>query len=86
MRNKSGQSQRAVAKQLELSPSIISGYETGERTPSVENILALAYLYRCSPDYLLGKEKDQYSASLNADGLTKEQINALSALINSMRK
>lgn len=86
MRKKSGQSQRAVAKQLELSPSIISGYETGERTPSVENILALSYLYRCSTDYLLGKEKDNSAASLNADGLTTEQINALSALINSIRK
>ena len=86
MRSKSGKSQREVAKLLQLSPSIISSYETGERTPSAENILALAYLYRCSTDYLLGKEKDRSAAYLNADGLTAEQICALSALINSMHK
>ena len=33
-------SQKEVANKLHLSPSIVSGYETGERTPSTENILA----------------------------------------------
>ena len=49
-------SQRDVAKRLGVSPSIISGYETGERTPSAENLLALSFLYKCSTDYLLGKD------------------------------
>ena len=53
LRQKQGYSQQKVAKRLEVSPSIISGYETGERTPSVEMLLALSYLYRCSTDYLL---------------------------------
>ena len=48
-----------VAKKLEISPSIISGYETGERTPSTENLLALSYLYKCSTDYLLGKSNEK---------------------------
>ena len=38
-----------------VSPSITSGYETGERAPGTEAPLALSYLYRCSADYLLGK-------------------------------
>ena len=37
-------SQADVAKKLGISPSIVSGYETGERTPSTENLLALSYL------------------------------------------
>ena len=45
-----------MAKKLDVSPSIISSYETGERTPSVENLLSLSYLYHCSTDYLLGRE------------------------------
>ena len=48
-------SQKDVADQLHISPSIISGYETGERTPSTEKLLALSYLYHCSTDYLLGR-------------------------------
>lgn len=33
-------SQAGVAKKLEISPSIVSGYETSERTPNTENLLA----------------------------------------------
>lgn len=47
--------QKQVSELLGISPSIISGYETGERTPSAEILLSLSYLYKCSTDYLLGK-------------------------------
>lgn len=78
-------SQADVAKKLEISPSIVSGYETGERTPSAENLLALSYLYKCSTDYLLGKSSDKPSAVLDTDGLTLEQIQALQTLIKTMK-
>ena len=39
-------SQSNVAKKLEISPSIVSGYETDERTPSTENLLALSSIYK----------------------------------------
>lgn len=86
LRIRQGFSQRAVAKQLQLSPSIISGYETGERTPSVEILLALSYLYRCSTDYLLGREADRPADVLNVDGLSARQIQAVTELVNSMRE
>lgn len=78
-------SQADVAKKLGISPSIISGYETSERTPSTENLLALAYLYKCSTDYLLGKSNEKPSIMLDTDGLTPEQIQALQTLINTMK-
>lgn len=78
-------SQADVAKKLELSPSIISGYETGERTPSTENLLALSYLYKCSTDFLLGKSSDKPAVVLDTDGLTPEQIQALQTLIKTMK-
>ena len=37
LRMKYNLSQKEVASMLDLSPSVVSGYETGERTPSVEN-------------------------------------------------
>ena len=78
-------SQADVAKKLEISPSIVSGYETGERTPSTENLLALSYLYKCSTDYLLGKSNDKPIVTLDTDGLTPEQIQALQTLIKTMK-
>lgn len=78
-------SQADVAKKLDISPSIISGYETGERTPSTENLLALSYLYKCSTDYLLGKSNDKPLVVLDTDGLTCEQIEVLKDLIKVMK-
>lgn len=78
-------SQADVAKKLDISPSIVSGYETGERTPSTENLLALSYLYKCSTDYLLGKSNEIPAVVLDTDGLTSEQIQALQTLIKTMK-
>lgn len=78
-------SQKEVAAKLNISPSIVSGYETGERTPSTENLLALSYLYKCSTDYLLGKDSEKPSVTLDIDHLNAEQVHALQLLIKSMK-
>ena len=78
-------SQKEVADKLGISPSIVSGYETGERTPSTEVLLSLSYLYKCSTDYLLGKSNETPSIILNTDGLNKEQIQVLQSLIEVMK-
>ena len=78
-------SQKEVSQKLDVSTSIISGYETGERTPSLENLLALSYLYKCSTDYLLSKENTTPKVTLDTDGLNTQQIQALLTLIKTMR-
>ena len=81
-----GISQRAVAKHLNVSPSIISSYETGERTPSTENLLSLSYLYHCSTDYLLGRETGAKQPIISAEGLSPKQVQLLTELAENMRK
>ncbi len=54
LRNKSGLSQKEVAERIGVSPSIVSAYETGERTPRTDVLLSFAQFYGCSMDYLLG--------------------------------
>lgn len=85
MREKLSYSQRDVAKRLEVSPSLISGYETGERTPSVEVLLQLSYLYKCSVDYLLGKGREDMVLTLPIDRMTPNQIQILTDLINEFQ-
>lgn len=85
LRTQHGLSQSAVAERLHLSKSIVSGYETGERTPSTEVLLKLSALYRCSTDYLLGKEQSNPATVLDVTGLSVEQIQALQTLINAIR-
>ena len=86
LRVKNGFSQREVAKYLDVSSSIISGYETGERTPSVEMLLSLSNLYQCSTDYLVGREDTGLSAGLNVDGLSDDQILALAELVRTIKR
>ena len=86
LRTKAGLSQRVVANQLRVSPSIISSYETGERTPSTENLLALSYLYCCSTDYLLGREPVSQQSVLSLEGLQPKQAQLLRELVETMRR
>ena len=79
-------SQKEVATKLGISPSIVSGYETGERTPSTEVLLAISYLYKCSTDYLLGKVFDKPSIILDVDGLNSNELHALQSLIDVMKQ
>ncbi len=85
LRTKYGFSQKQVAQKIGVSPSVVSGYETGERTPSTEVLLALSYLFQCSTDYLLGKQSITPSTSINADGLNDRQIQAICTLIESIK-
>lgn len=86
MRLQNNLSQKEVATKLGISPSIVSGYETGERSPSTENLLALSYLYKCSTDYLLGKTTKKPDVILDIDGLNADQICVLQSLIRVMKK
>lgn len=78
-------SQKEAASAIGVSASIISNYESGERTPSVENLMALASLYRCSTDYLLGLEKEPIM-NLDVSMLSSEQLQLLQAFLNGMKK
>ncbi len=79
-------SQKEVANRLNISPSIVSGYETGERTPSTEILLKISSLYQCSTDYLLGRVTTTPTITLDIDGLNQEQIQALQTLIQVMKQ
>lgn len=76
-------SQKEVAAAIGASASVISNYESGERTPSVENLMALASLYRCSADYLLGLEKPS-AAYVDASMLDERQRALLQGFLRGL--
>ena len=77
-------SQKEVAAVVGVSVSVISNYEHGERTPSVETLLALAGLYRCSTDYLLGIEKSN-TVGIDTTMLTEKQVVLLQEFLESLK-
>lgn len=76
-------SQKEVAATIGVSPSVISNYESSERTPSVEILISLARLYHCSTDYLLGFEKQDNC--FNVSMLNNEQKKLLQHFLLSIR-
>ncbi len=78
-------SQKEVADAVGVNPSVISNYENGERTPSVEVLVALASLYHCSVDYLLGIEKSSH-ASIDVSMLNDEQRSRLQYFLSSINR
>ena len=77
-------SQKEVADALGISAAVVSNYESGERTPSLENLLSLSSFYRCSTDYLLGRDKQLSVTTIDVSRLREEQIRLLQAFIASL--
>ena len=86
LRSKYNYSQKELADLLDLSASVVSGYETGEKTPSTEVLLRLTSLYHCSADYLLGIVSKDTSTLIDVTGLTPEQVHSLQVLVDSIKK
>ena len=78
-------SQKDVASAIGVSASVISNYESSERVPSVENIMALANLYRCSVDYLLGIKNDT-GIKIDLTMLNDSQIQLLQNFLLSLNQ
>jgi len=56
LRRQRGVSQAVLAERLGMSKSTIGAYETGDITPSLEALNALADYFNVDINYLLGKE------------------------------
>jgi len=80
LRIQRGYSQKQIADMIGVSSSVMSGYETGERTPSAVVLIALASAYKCSADYLLGIDSKN-EISIDTKGLSENQIQAVRNLI-----
>lgn len=53
-RNKAGYSTTQAANKAYISQSVVSRYESGEVTPTIDRVCALAEIYGCSVDWLCG--------------------------------
>lgn len=51
-------SQLKMALDLNMSQNTISRYETGEREPSIADLIKLADYFKVSIDYLVGRTDD----------------------------
>lgn len=79
-------SQKGLADKIGVSASIVSNYENGERTPSLDILMALARVFQCTTDYLLGFEKLEKDKVLDVSMLTDEQRKLLQHFLYGLMK
>ncbi|MBO5279251.1 MAG: helix-turn-helix transcriptional regulator [Lachnospiraceae bacterium] len=77
-------SQKQVADAIGVAPSLISNYENESRVPSLDKLKALAHLYKCSTDYLLGLDKTPIQ-TLDVSMLNDEQRRLLQYFLQSIK-
>ena len=58
LRRKSGLSQNAVAKEVDVAVRAYQYYEYGEREPQLSTLIRMADFYGVSLDYLVGRTDD----------------------------
>ena len=75
--------QKQLAARIGLATSAVSSYESGSRYPSFETLIKLARIFHVSTDYLLGLTERR---SIDVTGLTDEEIELVSQLVDKLRK
>lgn len=87
LREKNNFSQSFVARQIGVTPALISAYEKQERKPSINKLIALADIYHVSTDYLLGRTyKNSITHTISVEHLTDTQVEILRELIQNMNQ
>ena len=81
LREQIGLTQSDLAKRLGITRSSVNAWEMGISVPSTQYVVELANIFRVSTDYLLGMKT---SAAVSVEGLTKEDVQIVYALINHL--
>lgn len=77
-----GLNQVQLGKKLGVTKQCISNWESGYIQPSIDMLIRIAKTFSVSTDYLLGLND---KPTLDAEGLTNEQILHLRAIIDDIR-
>ena len=56
-----GYNQVQVADKMDVTNVTVSRWETGQTKPSIDDLVVLSKMYKCSTDYLLGVTDDYKS-------------------------
>lgn len=72
LREEHNLSQRALAAKISANPKTVNFWEHGQSEPSAGFIIALADVFECTTDYILGREDDLGSVNVMR-GLTADE-------------
>lgn len=73
--------QKQLAGLIRSTDSIISAYENGFRTPTLDNLISISAVFHVTTDYLLGKERH----TIDVSGLDDSQIAVVQSVVDALR-
>lgn len=82
LRTQMGLNQKQLAERLGVTKSVISYYESQERSPSPEVLIRCARIFHVTADYLLGLDAKE---TLDISDLEEEDVALLRMLAERMR-
>lgn len=82
LRNSLGINQVEFGRRINVSKQCVSNWESGYIQPSIDMLIRIAKTFSVSADYLLGLND---KPTLDAEGLTNDQILHLRAIIDDIR-
>lgn len=82
LRSARGLTQQQTALAVGVTRSVISGYETEMRYPSLDILVSLARFYGVTTDYLLSVDNRQF---VDVSGLNEDEISTISHMIDLLR-
>lgn len=83
LRTQMGLSQKLLAERLGVTKSMISYYESQERSPSPDVLIRCSRIFHVSADYLLGLDPKE---TIDISDLDEEDVALLRVLAERMRK
>ena len=88
LREEKGLSQRALAQKIGVSFKAVNFWESGKVEPSAKYICALADVFECTCDYLLGRSDDLGNVNVMRELSEEEKLllGLYSKLDNRQRK
>lgn len=82
LRKAKGLTQQQAANAVGVTRSVISGYETEMRFPSLDVLVLLARLYGVTTDYLLCVDNREF---VDVSGLNSDEIATVSHMVDLLR-
>lgn len=83
LRTSKKMSQKELAERIGIAKSVISFYESGDRSPSYDVLIKIAHIFNVSTDYLLGVEKKR---TVDVSELTEDDIAVVTTVIDALKR
>ncbi len=83
LRSAKHMSQKELAEKIGTAKSIVSFYESGERFPSYDILIKIAYIFNTSTDYLLGIKRER---TVDVSGLNEDEIAIITSMIEALKR